>query len=620
MISFLVSVVLILALSACMSIIFRKRFEFTLPMSLAIASLILYLFSLFDMRSTGLLAIKVGILSISAYTLITALRSKVKNLFIDYLYPGLLLAFLIIIIALIVGRGFVFSEWDEFSHWGLILKMFFLTDGLSAKDTAAFFHNPIYPVGYSLILNYFTSFSDTFNESNALRGFLFLSFSQLAILFIPLKKKGIKKNFLIALSVLLLPAIFFPGFYGTIYADAFLGLVFANIVLFHFYYRKIDWFYLFYMSLQLYLLVSTKQVGVILALIATISFTADHIKLGIENGLALRHIAKKIFPLALPISTIFLTYLSWETYTGLNEYNTTLTQIHGATLKDVKDFILGEGPEYRYTTLKNFIYTFTTIRQFGGLSFSYFLWLASTLSVFLILKRRNSGNRVFTYIAILSFVYFVFLLGAYLFTFIEYEALRLSSAERYIGTYLVALIVTCFATLITERYDYKRSISVLFLITTMFVLYIAPLNHVVRGTVFSKTANIDRQGMRAQYDIQYYTNKMSADKDKVWIISQHDAGFDYWVLRYNFAPIKVSPNLSWSLGEPLDSSDIWSVPKSIEQWKKELQDYSYVYLHSINKQFIKDYGSLFMIPEHIDNKSLYKVINNGDSIKLVGVK
>ena len=88
-------------------------------------------------------------------------------------------------------------------------------------------------------------------------------------------------------------------------------------------------------------------------------------------------------------------------------------------------------------------------------------------------------------------------------------------------------------------------------------------------------------------------------------------------LQYEMINYKVNPNYSWSLGDKSSENDIWTLNLSVEDWKKQLMDYEYVVIYSVNDTFIQRYNSLFEDRTTIQPNSIYKVDNNESDLKLI---
>lgn len=622
--SFLIAILVVVALSLNAAYIFRRKFEHALPMTIAAVSLLFYVLGLLNIRSIGSYLVLLAVLSSSIFSIHKIIRHKTNPFFV-FQSSGLISFLAIILIIGFLASGFVFSTWDEFSHWGLILKNLFQTDGFGnlVGSTTLF---TWYPQGVSLFLNYITSFSSHFSESSALAGLLAMSYAQLLLIFMKVKHFDWKKTALITGIIFTLPLVFFSNFLSTIYVDGILALIFANALFFIYSYRKKDIFYAIYLSLQLYLLVNTKQIGLVLSLIIMGVVIGDLVYTYRRNlqklGQFLASAKHDLIIVLIPLLAIALTHLSWSFYLKFHHISSNFS---APSLKTLSGVFFGSYPEYRDTTVGNFIHYFFDGRHFGPVSFSYFLWSIIILLVLYfvyIRQKRAAPERSFIIQALAvagCYLYSGVLLVMYLTNFDAYESTNLASIDRYLGTYFLCLLV--FTSFIVINYLIRKplhsnpKIAALFLV----ILFFVPMGNLISDIVQHRIAVTAKHTMRAPYeDIKRYQEMLDRSKDKVFIISQNSNGLDYFVLRYNITPVASSDeHRAWSLGKQYSSDDQWTKDITADEWSNILKKYTYVYLYNVDDRFISDYGRLFEDKGTITDNSLHKVEQTNASINLV---
>lgn len=623
--SFLIAILVIVAFSLSISYIFQKKFEYILPLTMAATSLLMYVAGLFGQRSVGLyLLITASVISV-IYLIYKIIGNPVK--ITDVFKSSGFICFLIIIFVIcIIIRGFVFSTWDEFSHWGLVIKNMYLTNDFgNLSDSTTIFK--FYPPGVSLFLNFTTSFSKHFSEASALGGILALSYAQLIIIFTKIRHTDWKKILLITGVIFIAPLVFFEGFYSTIYVDAIMALIFANILYFNFSYQKKDAFYATYMSLQFYLLVSTKQIGIGLALIAFGAIIIDFI---VSNKarpikLFLKREKNKLVYILIPLLAGVISYISWKIY--IKNHGISEGALSPSFLK-LLDLFGPNAPPYRDLTIDNFVHNFFNIKQYGTISLSLFLWsiiiafvMYCTYRIAALNKQRTFSLQLSTILGL--YLYSGAILFMYLTAFSKYESTNLASVDRYIGTYLLCILILAVFILISYSIKSRTGIfspNIKIASILIILLCIIPANSLVDSTILHKTSNDNRHAIRAPYeDAKLYGNLLDPKKDRIYVISQNNNGLDYYTLRYNFTPvpvqeqpIKPARDLVWSLGEPYSPNDLWTADISVDKWSKALEGFTYVYLYKIDNRFIDDYGQLFDNINNIRDTTMYHInkINN----------
>lgn len=611
----LIAIVVIILLSISISFISKKKFEYILPLIAASISLVLYIFSYFGVRPIGTVMILLALVVLTGYSIYKKIKShdSLKSVLVS---PGILYMVIMVVLTCIIIHGFAFDIWDEFSHWGLILKNLFISNSFgNLDDSTTYFKS--YPQGISLFVSFFNNFSNSFSEPNALCGMLILSYSQMAILFARVRQNDWKKLLLITGILLVLPLIFFNDFYGTIYVDAVMGLILGNILFFNYLYRKRDCFFAIYMSLQLCLLANTKQIGIGLAAIATLVILIDFIYSNrirrlrtfvLENW-------QKLLTIIIPFILSFLTYFSWRQYVKIHNISD-FFQVVGFKISDLLSLFGPGASGYRRATIANFVSSFVGIRQYGTLYFSFFLFtVVFLIGMYWIYKKvRGRGKSSFMpqlFVVIGMVIYSSVILFMYLFAFSEYEAKNLASFDRYMGMYFLGLIMLGVFIIVDYIIKSEKKLkmpNVMIAILLLALLCITPMKNLVNDTILSPVTNSIRRQMREPYDIvKKYSGILNPKTDRIYIVSQRSDGEDYWILRYDFTPVQVSPNYSWSLGAPYSSGDIWTKNKTVKQWSQELQSYTYVYINKVDERFINDYGELFENRGDIASTSMFRI-------------
>lgn len=632
--SFLIAVIIIILISFGISYVFNKKFEFTLPLTLSGISLLLYIMSFFNLRNIGVLII-----------IIFALISLITSVYVKYKFKrkisetlkssGLIYAIVLLIIIYIIAKGFMFStsNWDEYSHWALVLKNLFLSNNFGNLDGSTVLFK-YYPQGISLFQNFTTSFSNYFSESSALAGLLFLSYAQLITIFSKIKYYDWKRIIITSIILFIIPLVFFDTFLNTICVDAVLALIFSNIIIFNYIYKKKDIFYAVYMSLQFYMLTNTKQIGIILALIAFLVIITKFI-IENKNHSLIKFIKKNkniFYIILIPLITSLLTFLSWKLY--IKHYNIA-EGFTSPSLHSILNIFSPNAPYYYNTTAINFVHHFVDQKQYGLFYFSFFLWLIlMIISQYYIYKIQKYNKKysflwqLFLFIGLI--IYMVIILIMYLISFTQYESTIVASFDRYIGTYFLGLFaITCILIINSSiSNNLKNKISKNFNISILLFILLCsvPITYLVDNTIFQRGYNSARKSSREPYnDVIKYTNMLDKKIDKVFIISQNTTGLDYYILKYALTPIQTqasAPNIqnAWSIGKPYSNKDQWTIDISTDEWSKMLKDYTYVYLFKIDTQFIDTYSSVFKNTEKIKDKAMYRIDKDSGSLRLVLVE
>lgn len=606
-----------LAFSTAFAIAFKRRIEEAIPTTMFSIIILLYIFGLAKNLELGISVIK--LISISLIIYIICSIYKNKKLVGQYiLTPGIIIFMVIFFSTVLIHKGRVLMHWDEFSHWGLVVKnMFSLNDFGNNAEATTFFMG--YPPATALFQYFCMKIIGSFKES-----FLFTSMNLLAIsMFLPVIRDVKYKDFykgIIAIGVLsLLPVAFYSTFYTTIYVDGMLGILFAYI-LYTYFVNDLDIFTTVSISLAVAVITLTKAAGFGLAIIALLIILVDILIYRRKEVVSFtneNNILNKILIL-MPVFMCIIAKLSWSKYLELTSTNAAWNTT-GVNSNNFINVITGNGAQYQYTTIRAFIDAFFNKEIAGyfiSLSFMGCLIAFGLASILLInnIKDKDESERVKVFLILTvvgALIYSFSMIILYLFTFSEYEATRLASFSRYMSTYLLGMMLVLGTISITFgefRYKLKNALIIIMLIILSFS-NIKPLTEI--GTAISNE-------VRSPYNkIVHAANKINKG-EKVYFISTDTNGFDYWVARFNFTPVKLNNNNSWSIGlKPYNENDIWTRIITAEEWSNELaKEYSYVYIYKADNEFINVYGELFEDTDDIESNTLFKIENNNKSVTL----
>ena len=109
-------------------------------------------------------------------------------------------------------------------------------------------------------------------------------------------------------------------------------------------------------------------------------------------------------------------------------------------------------------------------------------------------------------------------------------------------------------------------------------------------------------------------------EDKVWFIAEHTVGFEFYLFQYELLPASIGRS-PWSIGSPYGPGDLWTDTNiTREVWDKRLNDFDYVFVHSANEVFLKEFGSLFEDPSTLSQPTIYQIEHRPEGNLLVKVR
>lgn len=612
MINLLYILFLLLSGSIFISLKFNKPIEKTIIINLMLIIFLLYIFGLMGFLKVGVYFIGILSLILMLYSIILCLK-KEKNIYLNNIVtPSLVIFIIIYFILIFMHRGRLLIHWDEFSHWGDVVKaMFTINDFATSSLSMSEFRS--YPPAMSLFQYFFESVNGRFVEYH-----LYLSYQIFGVaLFLPfLSKLNFKKPFSIILSffiIILIPTIFYTDYYTSIYIDAMVGMVFAyNITLIYKSNNNVT--NTLSLGLSLFILVLLKDVGLLLAIITVFIFILNILYETFKNHKFCKlEIKKNTINICLILAFISFAKISWS----LNIIqNNVISNSSGLfNIKELINIFLFNYNDYRLIVIKNYVSTIFNVIPVKTfiINLTYYqipLFFAIIYYLLYKYKKKTENPLRFKFISssmvLGCFLFFIGLLFLYIIKFSEYEAIRLASMDRYIYIYFTAMLA--FLTFVIL--DEENSKLKLFLLTIVLI-NCSIYNFISLPYTLKESISIRKE---YQKSIDLTLNKVHKD-DKVYIVSQNTQGYDYWVLRFSLRPIKINDNFSWSIGKQYYDGDIWTKSITVDEWENELKNkYDYVLIYKCDQQFIDEFGKIF--DGNVKSNSLYKIIYIDGKIKL----
>lgn len=621
--------------AAMISLKFNKRIEETLSMWIFVIIIILYLFAMLGLLEIGVYTVVViGLISaiFCCYNIYSNRKKFVENV----LTPGFVIFAVFFVIAWWAQRGRMLTSWDEFSHWGTVVKNMYIFDALGNHPEATTTFRG-YPPATALFEYFWVKLSGQFTEGNLYRAMNILYFSLMMPIFINVKHKNFSKIVIRFVFILILPLAFFQDFYTNIMVDAILGVMFANVLI-TYYKSKLSTFKIVSISLTLFILTLTKAPGFGLAIIAILVIAVDllfakreELKLYINQGTKINTL-KRIVVILCPIFAAIISKKSWALYLKITKTNVAWNT-SAVGLQNLKDLFTGNALHYQFVTINNFFNAITEVFLTNYiLKLSLMGWIVVLIGISTVLitfacneeeKGRYSLGVIIVFVG--GVIYTASLLILYVFTYSQYEATNLASYSRYTSTYLLGVLIFLVVIICLKEKDYdtkfKQSCTVF---TLLFLLLITNVTPVISNTILAPY-NIKNtiEERRTYAPITKIKKEVNPKIDKLYFISVATNGFDFWVSRYNITPIKTNlrPD-SWSLGKPYYKGDIWTKDISAKEWAEKLKnEYTYVYIFKTNDGFNKTYGEIFEGgSKSIKKNTLYYVKKNNDSVVLKKVE
>ena len=601
-----------------------KRFEETIALTAGGLVLLLFLCGILGILKPGVylvLGITAAFLVLSAAEVFrkrTSGTSPLKTL-APFCTPAALAFLLVYVFLLYVHYTRMAHEWDEFTHWGDVVKAMCHIDDFSTSPLShSRFQN--YVPGMALFQYLFEKIAMILPDGIFVDWRLYFAYHLLAFIFL-LPFMTVRKwrfflpAFLMILFTALSPSLLTEGNYlTTIYIDGFVGLLagagFAALFL-----EKPSRTKTAHILVTCAVLVLAKDVGMVFAVVLGIAFLIT------ERPLARKSPKKFAGVAVLTAAAVAVPKLLWN----LN------VKINGATsVKFTKPIDFG--------VLWNVITGKETgdIARIPGMCFEKLLKepiglegtfrvsvtypvIAAVLLLLLcglwLLWRKKDPEAKFRravsfWAMIFTFIlYCVGLPVIYMFKFSANTALP--SFERYMSIVFTCWTAMAFLLLAAWAQESpKQAAAGLGVCLAAGLLTLNPVR--MREYVTRKDIADYYNTPRFYSGLVDAMNEIAAGEEKhVWIICQETDGFEYWPIRYGIRPCNAELNVGWSLSAAsppaLYPGDRWTLTVTAEEWREQLKDYDYVLVYKANDSFRQDYAALFKDPGEIEDSTIFAV-------------
>ena len=554
----------ILSISGLLTIVFKRKFEMVCTISILFGALILYFFGFISHISWGFYFTFVFVLLfylIIGKWIIKKEKEKLIEFKDNFFGFGVIWFILFAIYCFFLYKYTGFSNCDEFTHWGPMLKETIRLDGFYSMDESKLIMHKDYPPFFTLIEALFMGFNGfKFHEPFvyvALQLFMFSMFLPTLSDLKLNKKIDWLKSIIFVASIILVgvtldkttTASDYAFVYNSIYVDWALAL-FCAYGLFMTYKEK-EWGLFRFASLGLILVsfILMKQMGLVFYII--ILLYAFIKVLFIDKKLDKKMLIKGIVILIIvPI----LFYVSWKYIVSLYNIDGQF-KIGELSIKEFFNIIKGNTElTWKYEAFKNYcsnlLHRPLKLHPFSMSYFEYVLLMLVFIA--LVFRFKKDGFYIAGTYLIGSVGYGVAMLLLYTLAFTVDEAPYLASFDRYMVSYLYCGTCLVLMLALDKFCDYVvKEIAVL----AILCLFVEPktLSHLVPNTCvkddYRMTITVieqwgdnnfereDLNGFRLKFDHLGYLEDTEDNYDKLVDAIKNDDGLyivGYDDIIYNF--------------------------------------------------------------------------------------
>ncbi|MBP5204633.1 hypothetical protein J6Z48_03270 [bacterium] len=616
LIPFLLPIIYYILANSLFVLLFKKSFGKCIPITLIVTAITLYIsVYVFNTLKIGyIINLLIPLISVGLILYKLIKKQSIKEFLDNYFSYGFMSFLLIGLAFTFFDFRRSFTAWDEFSHWGVMVKNILKLDNFYSVDASTLLVHKDYPPIVPLFETFWIKLSTNgYSEAVLSQSIHILEMSML----IPaitdkIKKKNmltnIARTILITITAYLIIVHFdLATTVNTIYIDYLLGIVTAY-GLFYIANQK-DVFKthtLISICIISSFLLLMKQMGLPFYLLLLLTFFLSYIFH--RKDISVNW--KSIFKTVLLIMIIPLLFnRSWSLYTK----NHTLKQqfnLQDIKIMELYDIIYNKaGEEWQGIAGRNYVSSVitadlstsdNTITYFGAV-----LITLAVLSILYIVYKKEDKN-IFINLSITlsvgSIGYYFTLLLLYVFSFGPDEGPRLASLGRYLDTYLVLMFITVLLLFyyLNAKYSKHKVIYAFLLVVILF-------NRLPQNKMeFLRAATSKGDYFPYKTTAESLENRLNYEQTRIYAMTK-DYGGTYFTNYYTS---------TFQFEDQFEYEDAINNPEYI---KEVLNNFDYFYLQEASESFVDKFSFLFDNVEEISNDTIYRIVKANNSIKLKSI-
>jgi hypothetical protein len=400
-------------------------------------------------------------------------RDRIPEIRRNFLSPGFIISAILYVVFLIIFYKTAFTGWDNFSHWGPMVKeMLRLDKFYSVPEAAVPFHKD-YPPIVGLFEVFFAKLGGGYSEGIVILAAHVLQFSVLLPVIENIKKHTLSKGLAVAFIATML-TLFMDShlIFNSIYNDyliAFLTAFGLYLAIF----AERNKFNLIYLLATILFLSYIKEIAVVFAAVIALAYFIR----SLQKQKAQKWYKRLLVPVSICLIALF-GFFSWKFIIRNTETDRQfdLNNAKGKSL--ICPIIANCSDDYRNVAAINFYKAvFTKGITNANVDLSYAQLVAGTSLIFYLIYRRtkrskDDKNRLKNiYICYLSgaLIYAGVMFFTYTTLFDDNEGPNLASFNRYMNTYILVGLIFALYYYVVESIA-KDSLALCVLCCALFLV------------------------------------------------------------------------------------------------------------------------------------------------------
>ena len=485
--------------------------NFTLALSFTIIGIVMFIAGILNMMNLIAILITLSGVGYFSYSLYKE-KQKVKTLKKKLLKPSVIIPIIIFLYITLIGMGMHLTHYDNFSHWGLIIKNMFIDGALpNFEDTMIMFKG--YQPG-SACLIYFYGFLAGKTEGAMIIAQNYMIFAYLTVLFGFIKENNkVLKNILITVFYIFIMTVSIK--FNDLLVDSLIATMsIASLAILYHYKKDLKKGFMYSLPISIFLLL-VKNTGLLLA-----GF----------NCLYMLYIAFKNKELKKGIKYVIITGLTllgflliWQNHVKLVFGDLALNSKHSLSTENIILSLRTKGWDNIFTFIKSYFFHLFTFKD--NITNIYILIINAILLLFTFSEKDKKERKKLLLLTgtvdIIYLGYYGILGGMYLLSMPWEEAKVFASYERYMTTIIIIIIGTIFLYFLAhkeKKYNFKvASITMIILMISTIYFFQSNFrgllgNDDYKGSLVEKYDNI-LENYKIDEDKMYYIYSPSSKND-----------------------------------------------------------------------------------------------------------
>lgn len=491
---------------------------FLLPITFSSLGIIVFIAGILNMIPlVTILLILIGIILFGYYTYKE--KPTIKDLKENIKKPSVFIPIIIFTYITLVGMNMHLTHYDNFSHWGLIIKNMFLEGSLpNFEDTVIFFKG--YQPG-SACFTYFYGFLTGKQEASMIVAQNYLTFAFLIPLFNFIKSNTkVLKNILITIFYIFIMTVSIR--FNDLLVDAMVStMAISSLAILTHYKKDIKKGFLYSLPISIFVFL-VKNTGFLI-----VAFNCIYLLYLAKQNKKLK---KGLKYAAITLLTVTAFLLIWQSHVKLVFGDMSLYSKHSLSTDNVILSLRTKGWDKLLLLTKNYILHLFTLKD--NISNVYILIINALLFMFYFFEKdKKEKKNVLLLTITVDILYLVYwgVIGVMYLTSMPFsEAIDFSGYERYMTAAIIIIIGIVFFYIL----GYKNNNKNIKFITISSILLMLSTIFILPGSFKSLIGNDSYKGSKVnRYDIILKDYK-DFEKNKSYYVYESFPKKDYNFLSY----------------------------------------------------------------------------------------